>query len=360
MEISVPPRLLLITGDDVLLDQALAVCAAAGVEPEVVADAGAARPHWGQAGLVMVGADQAHQLVPLGLPRRSQLLLLSTLTEHELAGLSLRLGAPVVTLPQGASELVAAVSGEAGRAGRRGRVVAVVGGSGGVGASTVASALAFVAARSGRRAAIVDLDPLGGGVDLLLGAERLPGWRWPRLSAARGQLGDLSGQLPHLDGVDVVAMGRGAGATGVQTGPPSGEAIAAVVRSVVRSHDLIVLDAARGARVGRSALPLADLALLVVAGDVRGIAAGRETYGRHAPGGPPWHLLVRRPRAGGLHPTDAAAGLDPALLGVVEDDVSVAIAAERGEPPARAARSQLAKVCRHVLDTVVWPERAAA
>ena len=28
--------------------------------------------------------------------------------------------------------------------------------------------------------ALVDLDPMGGGLDLLLGAESTPGWRWPR------------------------------------------------------------------------------------------------------------------------------------------------------------------------------------
>src|SRR6476469_4220654 len=99
MEISVPIELLLITADDSLLDQALAVCAAAGVEPEVVADAGAARAHWAQAGLVMIGGDQAQNLVALGLPGRAHLLLLAAQPDHELAGQSLRLGAPIVVLP---------------------------------------------------------------------------------------------------------------------------------------------------------------------------------------------------------------------------------------------------------------------
>jgi secretion/DNA translocation related CpaE-like protein len=356
MEISVRTKLLLITADGVVLDQALAVCAAVGVEPEVVADAGAARASWAEAGLVMIGGDQAQQLVALGLPGRARVLLLAAEDDHELAVPSLRLGAPIVVLPGGSSELVAAVAGVAGRAGRRGRVVSVVGGSGGVGVSTVACALGFVAARSGRRAAVVDLDPLGGGIDLLLGAERLPGWRWPRLSTARGQLGDLSGQLPHLDGVDLVAMGRGA----ETAQPPAGEAVAVVVGSLVRSHDLVVLDAARGTGLGRSALALADVGLLVVAGDVRGIAAGRETFGALDRGGQAWNLLVRRPRAGGLEPSNAAAGLEAGLLGVLADDPAVALAAARGEPPARAARSQLARVCRQVLETAVWPDATAA
>ena len=43
---------------------------------------------------------------------------------------------------------------------------------------------------------LIDADPRSGGLDLLLGAERTAGWRWPRLATARGHLGDLTGQLP--------------------------------------------------------------------------------------------------------------------------------------------------------------------
>ncbi len=366
MEMSVRPGLLLLTADDLLLDHTLAVCAAAGIEPEVVADAGAAREQWARATLVMVGADQTDGVVQLGLARRSQILLLGLDDGRDLTGASLRLGAPIVQLPDGAAELVDTLTGLAGRPRDCGRVVLVLGGSGGVGASTMAAALAFVAARSGRRAAVIDLDPMGGGIDLLVGAERLPGWRWPRLSSARGQLGDLSGQLPHLDGVDLVAMGRGLGRA---QEVPSDHAVAAVLSSTARSHDLIVLDVGRGVGISRATLALADVGLLLVTGDVRGVSAGRETYVRlgsahpaseHLSAGATWHLLVRRPRCGGLNPNDAADGFDPPLLGSLDDDPAVAIAAERGEPPARPARGPLARLCRHVLDTAVWPDAVAA
>jgi secretion/DNA translocation related CpaE-like protein len=356
METSASPGVLVVTADDVLLDHALAICAAAGVEPDVVADPGAVVGHWPAAALVLVGADQADRAVKLGVPRRGQLLLLDVENGRDLSGPSVRLGAPVAVLPGGASELLATVSAAGRRSAERGRVVAVVGGSGGVGASTVAAALAFVAARSDRRAMVVDLDPLGGGLDLLVGAERVPGWRWPRLSRARGQLGDLGGQLPHLDGVDVVAMGRGE-----RLGhEPSEEAVDAVVGSGLRTHDLVVLDPGRGAGpLWASGLRLAEVGLLLVAGDVRGVAAGRETYARLGSGEQSWHLLVRRPRSGGLSPADAAEGLHPRLAGVVDDDPGIGLAAQRGEPPARSPRGQLARVCRHLLGTVVWPGTAA-
>ena len=65
-------------------------------------------------------------------------------------------------------------------------MVAVVGGRGGAGATTLACALAVTAARAGRRVLLVDGDPLGGGIDLVFGGEGDRGLRWPDLEAARG------------------------------------------------------------------------------------------------------------------------------------------------------------------------------
>lgn len=66
----------------------------------------------------------------------------------------------------------------------RGQVVAVIGGCGGAGASWFSVALARVATD----ALLVDLDPWGGGIDLLLGAEGVSGLRWPDLAVQGGRL----------------------------------------------------------------------------------------------------------------------------------------------------------------------------
>jgi hypothetical protein len=71
---------------------------------------------------------------------------------------------------------------------RAGRVIAVLGGRGGAGASVLAGGLAVTAARRGLRTLLVDADPLGGGVDLVLGWESLDGLRWPALSQASGEV----------------------------------------------------------------------------------------------------------------------------------------------------------------------------
>ena len=89
-------------------------------------------------------------------------------------------------------------------------IIGLIGGRGGAGASVIAAALARAAVDARYECVLVDADPLGGGADLLLGAEDEPGLRWPDLSAARGRLapGVLLAGLPVIDGVHVVSWDR--------------------------------------------------------------------------------------------------------------------------------------------------------
>ena len=161
-----------VTGDLELLDQVLATAAAAAVEPTVVADAAAVRPLWGSAAVVVVGVDQAAQLAGLSLRRRPEVYVVGEAADREqLCSWSGPLGAAVVVLPGAAGWLTTSMADAARHRLGTGRLVAVLGGSGGVGASTCAAGLAVVAAQQELRTALVDTDPLGGGLDLLLGAE---------------------------------------------------------------------------------------------------------------------------------------------------------------------------------------------
>ena len=93
----------------------------------------------------------------------------------------------MLTLPDQERDLVAELSDAAESSredGRRGAVVAVIGGRGGAGASVFATALAHAAAD----ALLVDVDPWGGGIDLVLGSEAQSGLRWPDLALQGGRL----------------------------------------------------------------------------------------------------------------------------------------------------------------------------
>ena len=186
---------------------------------------------------MVVGGDVAPELAALS-PRRRPGVYLTGFDAGQLAAWSVPLGAEVICLPEGEALLSHALGAQTGPGAP---VVAVVGGHGGSGASTLAAGVAFAAVRGGRSCALVDLDANGGGLDLLLGAERLAGWRWPRLSSARGEVGDLREFLPVVDGVTLVSAARPSGGERVE--PPDIAAVESVVGSLARHHDLVVLDA---------------------------------------------------------------------------------------------------------------------
>ena len=348
MDLPASSSLLVVTADPDLLDSVLSITAAAGLEPTVAADAGALPQDWGSAAMVLIGNDQAAAAAALGLPRRTEVYLVGADAEPaEFSSWSIPLGAAVVTLPSSVAWLSAAVAELGGGHRAPTDVVAVVGGSGGVGASTLAAALAYTAAQSSQRTLLVDADPFGGGLDLLLGAEAVPGWRWPRLAGARGQLGDLGGQLPRLDGIEVLSMARSP--AGREHGLAA-ESLRAVLRSAARTHQLTVIDLPRGCTPAlEEAVPRAGLVVVVVAGSVRGAAAGAEVLGLLRGNTGRLGLVVRRGRPYTVEPDSLADGLGVPLLGCLVEEPALALAADRGDPPGRVARGPLARLSRTIL-----------
>lgn len=153
---------------------------------------------------------------------------------EEAARWSAGLSASVIVVPRANQVLTEILHDELATTSRA-TVVQVNSSGGGTGVSTLASGLAWAAARSGIKVGLVELNPSAGGIDLLLGIERKDGWRWPELASARGVTTDLGSHVPSLDGVEVVSAGR----VGVHV-PPA--ARRAVVDSLAGDHDLVVVD----------------------------------------------------------------------------------------------------------------------
>lgn len=231
-----------------------------------------------------------------------------------------------------------------------GRVVGVTGGRGGAGASVLAAALARTAAAAGLRCVLVDADTLGGGSDLLLGAEDEPGLRWPDLQAARGVLDvdDLIDGLPRVDGVHVVSCNR----RRAEPVPP--EAMRAVVDAAIRMADLVVIDVPRALdQSAILALQACHTVLLVVPAEVQAAASA----GRSAAILRQWavdlRLVVRGPAPSGVNPDAIAMALDLPLAGWLRPDRGLAAALDRGEPPAMRKRGPLAGFCRDLVADLV-------
>ena len=341
------PRPLVISADEVLLDDLLRLLAAAGTEPELATGGPALRRAHRSAPLVLVGADALAAGLAGSLPRRPGVVVVSTgeLPAEEWAA-AVELGAErVAVLPADEgwllSRSVAAVRSPV----ERGWLVAVGGSCGGAGASTVAAALSVAAAPG---AVLVDADPWGGGLDLLLGAERVEGLRWPDLTGLRGRVaGDaLLAALPEVAGVHVLAASR-ASAHEIPT-----EALVAVVEAARSAGRPVVVDLPRGdpARDEAAAAVLADAdrALLVVPARLRAATAARLLV--DSPGSA-WSTaqLVVRPVPGGLSREDVADVVGRPVAAELPHDRSAVPRGERGEPPAVSVRSPLGGLARRVL-----------
>jgi secretion/DNA translocation related CpaE-like protein len=357
-----PAGPVVLTSDPDLLDHILAVAAVAGVEPDVVADISALRAEWSAASMVVVGVDLAPRIAGLALPRRTEIYLAGGQTARdELSRWSVQLGAAVVTLPDGAAWLASAMAERGSRPPHGAQLLALVGGAGGVGCSTVAAGLSVVAVRLGYRTVLLDCDPLGGGIDLLIGAERVEGWRWPQLATVTGEIGDLWGHLPQVDDLDVLSMARSSTMRGDSSPPdPGPEQMESVLSSVGRCYDLVVADLPRALGDGSAeVIRRAHHVVLVVPATVRGIAAGRRLSSDLTALGALPVVLVRQPRSGGIASEAVSDAVGLPMVGVIADEPGLRLGAERGDPPGRSARSPMFRLCRELLEHLLSSEAAA-
>jgi len=345
-------RVLALISSGTLQEELLRLAAAAGCELELSIDPAGARLPWASAPLVLLDAAAAQRCATAGLPRRGGVLVLTDgAADDALWRSAVAVGAEhVVHLPDGERFLVTALGERLENADTAGRVLAVLGGRGGAGASVLAAAVGGAVVAAGRSGLLVDCDPLGGGLDLVLGAEERAGLRWSGVALTGGRVAAsaLRDALPSADAaglLTVLSCGRD------EVGP-SGEAVAAVLDTGCRSWDVVVCDLPRTLGAATiAALDRADLAVLVVPAEVRACAAAARvvaSLGKRAAG---VQLVVRGPAPGGLRADDVADALGLPLLAAMRPQPKLATALERG-PLELSRRSQLATAARQVLATL--------
>ena len=341
-------RPLVVSSDEELLDDLIRLLAAAGSECQLALGGPALRRAYREAPLVLVGADALSAEALRALPRRAGLVVVTAreLPAAEWAA-AVELGAErVAVLPADEAWLLSRAAAAVRSPVDRGWLLAVGASCGGAGASTLAAAVALAAAPG---VALIDADPWGGGLDLLLGAERAEGLRWPDLAALRGRVaGDaLLAALPEAAGVHVLAASRSS------PGAVPEEALTAVLEAVRGGGWPVVVDLPRWPPEGeglpaQAALADADLAVLVVPARLRAATAARLLV--ESPGSA-WSSaqLVVRPVGGGLSREDVADVVGRPVLAELPHDRSAVPRGERGEPPLTAVRSPLGRVARRIL-----------
>lgn len=360
---------LVVTGDDRLLDDLLRLAAASGIEVQVAADPAGARGRYSSAPLVLVGVDQAEGCVRARLPRRVDVVIVAPDRpgaageagpaepapdpwEHaETLG-----AAHVATLPAAQQWLVERLAG-CQRQSPPGRVVAVLGGRGGAGASVLATGLAVTAVQHGRRVLLVDADPLGGGLDLVLGWEDDRGLRWPELAGTSGRLDPtaLVGALPGRGDLAVLSFDRREQAT------IDPEAMTAVLDAGRRARELVVVDLPRRLDpAAEVALHAADDGLLVVPAEVRAVTAAARVAAVAAEHCTQLRLVVRGPSPGRLTTDEISNSLGLPVAGSLRPELGLPATLEGGLPPTATGRGPLAMLCRRLVDEFCVPAGAVA
>lgn len=335
-----------VLADPELRDEVDRVAAAVGARAVHAADAAAVnRRTWAAAPAVVLDERAASRCGELALSRRPHVTVLTAAEPTATTwAAAVAVGAErVLRVPEQATDLVAAFAGavEATRDdGSRGQAIAVLGGCGGAGASSLAVALARVAPD----ALLVDLDPWGGGIELLVGAEAVPGLRWPDLALQGGRL-DWSAvreALPRHRNVSLLSGTR----RGYEL---DADPVHAVIDAGRRGAVTVVCDLPRrltGAT--RTALHGADLVVVVSRCDVRACAATGALAPTVATINPNLGLVVRGPSPGGLRASELAEITGLPLLAAIRAQPQLPEQAERGSL-ALGRRSALATAARQVL-----------
>lgn len=346
--------LLALIAETALREEVDRVAAAAGVRAVHLDPAAVpTRKVWSAATAVVVDAPAARHCAEAGLPRRNAVFLCA-LGEPDASTLqaAIAVGAEeVLAMPDRADELVRGISdgADTGTRDGRGATAAVVPGRGGAGASVFAAAMAYQLGTP----LVVDLDPWGGGIDLLLGAEDVPGLRWPELTVQGGRLHwpAVRAALPEHRGVAVLS--------GTRTGHElSAGAVAAVLDAGRRAGVTTVCDVPRRlTEAVCTALDDADLVVLVSTCDVRSCAATAAMAPALSSINPNVGLVVRGPAPGGLRPGEVAALTKLPLLAAMRPQPLLAERLERGGLHMRA-RSPLAVAARRVAGLMGRPSPA--
>ncbi|QTG81041.1 septum site-determining protein Ssd [Arthrobacter crystallopoietes] len=264
------PEVLLVTESARLRDEIARIAAAAGVGLRIVAVQDLGRVPDGS--VLVLGSDGASRLprqgadvIVAGFPEESVLLWeqAAMVAAHQVA-----------VLPEAAAWLAEYLSRNRQRDGA-GTVVAVLGATGGIGCSTLASWLAAEAAAQGVSTVLVDTDQLGGGLDLGLVPEPLSGLRWPDLAGVKGAVNpaQLRASLPVVNGFSVLSWGGGASSSSALDVPAP--AIGGVMAAASEGFSLVVIDAGRVQQGLDRWLDTADQALLLMPSGTRGVLAAR-------------------------------------------------------------------------------------
>jgi secretion/DNA translocation related CpaE-like protein len=191
---------------------------------------------------------------------------------------------------------------------------------------------------------LVDVDPWGGGVDLLLGIEQQAGLRWPDIAVETGRLNPAAVRdaLPRHGHIGVLSGTRRP--TDIASG-----GLLAIVDAGRRGGATVVCDLPRRlTEAADAALDAADLVVAVGVCNVRSCSSLAAMTPALEATNPNVGLVVRGPSPGGLRAADVAHAAGIPLLATMRAEPHLSQRLERSGLRIHR-RTALAKAARRVL-----------
>lgn len=337
---------LLVTRDQDLQNEVRRVAAGVAVPVSVCADPHEALSPWQSASLVLVGGDCAATMSRLRPSQRSGVAVVNAgLAPPEVYRDAYEIGARrVLELPTSQDWLVEALADSDSSAHEPGRLVGFVSAAGGSGASSLAAATACLGAEL-TGTALVDLDPVGVGIERLLGYDGPSVTTWATLGEQTLGPRALRESLPVHEGVHLVGFG---------TSPPrpvEESAATAVLAACPRAFGLTVVDLPRSlSTTAGEALERCDLVVVVCPQSVAGALSGHRLVAAlpradHA-------MVVTRAGPRSVDPVSVADTLQIPLLADVSDQRDLDEVLACGVGPLRSRGGGLRRAALAVLDQV--------
>ena len=206
------------------------------------------------------------------------------------------------------------------------------------------------------RTLLVDADPIGAGIDRVLGLESTDGIRWDSMLQTTGRLSSrsLREALPHLGRLSVL--------TWPTDRPVSLQAFAMreVLSAGQRGFDTVVVDLPRHRdAVIDETISRCDHVVLVSTLTVPGVSSAARVAHRLPEVTPARHLVTRGSRAG-VSPESVSRLLRIPLLASMGDQRGLDEAIDLGAGPSRSRRGTLARAARTAAGALVEQHRKAA
>ncbi|MBA3340024.1 MAG: hypothetical protein H0T54_09845 [Geodermatophilaceae bacterium] len=337
-------RLLFVGAESELRDEVLRLAASTGITAQTVVATELVEALWPGPDLVLIDALCADLVSTTALSRRSGVLIVtSSRPGVDVWSAAVTIGVEqVLELPTGRTSLAERFSDVAGGSGPLGPLVAVIGGCGGVGASTLAVALALSAVRTNARPVLLGTDPWDGGIDLALGAEDVPGPRWPDLAGVSGRLSSPA----ILDGLPCAHEVRFLSSSRRRPARVPLQTLSAVVTAARRTGGAVIVDLPRGSDESASWLGrIADLGLVVCPATITGAMASRSLVTELGWTAATSGIVVRVEFGRDIDDDSLSAAVGLPVLARIRQDPRLHGHLQRGEPPGLRPRSSLAKSC---------------